>query len=150
MMKRNGKGRHFIYHTGKPLSHGNDQNLNFYHLPQFAAAVIRLTRRTHRVRLAGWARCSWCQMEQGLPRGQGCGALRRDVMPDGPAYFINLDLHHGFAFLPLSKGWVGLLGILSQLRVPCLTLCSPGPCSLWYLCVPGLDTSSPALGPSLA
>lgn len=56
-MKRNGKGRGFIYHTGKPLSYGNDQNLNFDHLSQFAAALIKITRRTGGVSLAGCAAC---------------------------------------------------------------------------------------------
>lgn len=57
-MKRNGKGRSFIYRPGKPLSYGNDQNLNFYHLSQFAAALIKITPRTRPASLAGCAPCS--------------------------------------------------------------------------------------------
>lgn len=53
------------------------------------------------MRLAGCARC--CQMGAGAAERAGL-RLRRDVGPDGPAYFIKLDLHHGFSFLPLSKG----------------------------------------------
>lgn len=41
-MKRNRKGKSFIHHAEKPLSYGNDQNLNFYHLSQFAAALIKI------------------------------------------------------------------------------------------------------------
>lgn len=57
-MKRNGKGKSFIYHTEKPLLYGNDQNLNFYHLSQFAAALIKITARTCTVSLTGCASCS--------------------------------------------------------------------------------------------
>lgn len=58
-----------------------------------------------------------CQMgRQGVPRGQGCGKIRREMVPDGSAYFINLDLHYGFSSLHLSEGWVRLMGIISQPR----------------------------------
>lgn len=55
-MKRNGKGKSFIYHTEKPLSYGSDQNLDFYHLSQFAGTLIKITPRMCTVSLA---RCAW-------------------------------------------------------------------------------------------
>lgn len=57
-MKRNGEGKSFTFHAEKPLSYGNDQNFNFYHLSQFAAALIKLTPRMCTVSLAGCAPCS--------------------------------------------------------------------------------------------
>lgn len=57
-MKRNGKGKSVIYHAEKVLSYGNDQNLNFYHLSQFAAALIKITPRMCRASLARCASCS--------------------------------------------------------------------------------------------
>lgn len=58
-MKRNGKGKSFIYKAEKPLSYGNDQNLNFYHLSQFAAAaLIKITPGMCAVSLARSAACS--------------------------------------------------------------------------------------------
>lgn len=56
-MKRNGKGKSFIHHAEKPLSYGNDQNLNFYRLSQFAATLIKITPRMCRVSLARCASC---------------------------------------------------------------------------------------------
>lgn len=34
------KRKSFIYDVEKLLPYGNDQNLNFYHLSQFAAAAL--------------------------------------------------------------------------------------------------------------
>lgn len=145
-MKINGKRKPFIYPTGKPLSYGNDQNLIFYHLSRFGAALIKVTP-SDTYSEAGWMSSVLLMTVRWA--GRGCGSIRRDVQTDGSADFINLDLHYGFSSPRLSEGRVSLMGIISQPRGDVFNPLEPAAERVCHLC-PGAGagdtgTCAPAL-----